>query len=95
MKICIMCWTLLDDQLNNCNCLQGAYPSVFFRNTSEMVSHFVTHERLVSKRARILEELVKKEIKENYEGFAGIERLRELVEESEITDKEKESEGKS
>ena len=110
MKVCRMCWSLLDAQLNRCNCTQGADPSVFFKDTSEMVNHFVTHERLMSKQARKLQELVKKMIKSNgkdlkhrqkprsYQGWCAEsiidETLQSLVEKSEKTDKEKSREGK-
>ncbi len=45
MKVCRMCWALLDEQLNRCNCTQGADPSIFFKDTSEMVNHFVSEYR--------------------------------------------------
>lgn len=102
MKVCRMCWALLDDQLNRCNCIQGADPSIFFKDTSEMVNHFVTHERLMSKRARRLEELVKERLKGAYKsghkkfsdeiGYLEQE-LQSLVDESEKTVKEKGSVG--
>ena len=105
MKVCRMCWALLDDQLNICNCTQGADPSIFFKDTSEMVNHFVTHERLMSKRARRLEELVIDMEDKTGRALVDVQNwlskegklstqvtnrvLRDLLEESRKTDKEK------
>lgn len=91
MKVCRMCWTLLDDQLDNCNCIQGAH-GIFFKDVAEAINHFVTHERLMSKRARKLEQLVKERIQTVLNMFSEtttwtksgfIDELQSLVEESE------------
>jgi len=111
MKVCRMCWVLLDDQLNICNCAQGANPSIFFKDISDMINHFVIHERLMSKRARRLEELVNEEIKKpldegNYEDSDKFcseyacdrlyqKRLQSLIDNSNNTDKELGPGGKS
>lgn len=105
MKVCRMCWTLLDEQFDRCDCAQGADPSIFFKDTSEMVNHFVTHERLMSKRARRLEKLVIDMENETGRALVDVQNwlskegklstkvtnkvLRDLLEESRKTDKER------
>jgi len=109
MKVCRMCWALLDGQLNRCDCITGS-SEIQFQTVGEAINHFVKHERLMSKRARNLETLVKGKIKKldamcedmyKVEPLADIrdiedklELLQSLVKESENTVKELGSEGK-
>lgn len=44
MKVCRMCWNLVDDQLEICQCITGGSP-VFFKDVQEMINHFVKEYR--------------------------------------------------
>lgn len=44
MKVCRMCWNLVDDQLEICECVTGGSP-VFFKDVQEAINYFVKEYR--------------------------------------------------
>jgi|APSaa5957512535_1039671.scaffolds.fasta_scaffold02378_8 hypothetical protein len=89
MKVCRICWTLLDGQLNRCNCKTGS-SEIQFESVGEAINHFVNHEKLISKRAKNLERLVEKRYHylKNFKGIRKewhnrtVEELHSLLEKS-------------
>jgi len=57
-----MCWALLDDQMDTCNCITGNSDGVFFKDVGEAINHFVNHEKRTSAASRKLQKLVEEEI---------------------------------
>lgn len=85
MKVCRMCWTLLDDQLDRCNCIIGDTDGVFFKDVGEAINHFVNHEKRMNARYRKLFHLVEEELKQCKQNAGGMvygQALQSLLDES-------------